>query len=257
MRLLEGKSVIVTGASSGLGRAIAIRFAAEGAKVILGDIRRMPLEGGRPTVDVIAEAGGEAYFETLDVSQWADIDRVVGAAVARFGRLDVMVNNAAIYTSTSLIATSEAQWRAVMAVNLDGVFFGCKRAVQQMLRQEPQAEARGRILNLASQQGIIASPGDPAYGVSKAAVAHLTRQIAVDYAKALIVCNSIVPGKIVTGRSGIAVDPELLAYSRARTPWPRLGEPRDVAAAAVFLASDMASYITGTGLLVDGGWMAG
>jgi glucose 1-dehydrogenase len=257
MGLLKGRLAIVTGASSGLGRAIALRFAAEGAKVIIGDIRDLPLEGGPPTAQLIAESGAEAYFEHLDVSLWSDIDRVVTAAVERFGRLDVMVNNAAIYTSTNLVDTTHEQWRRVMSVNLDGVFFGCKRAVQQMLLQEPLCEVRGRIINLASQQGMIACPGDPAYGVSKAAVAHLTRQIAVDYARDLIVCNAIAPGKIVTGRTGIAVDPDLLAYSRARTPWPRLGEPRDVAAAAAFLASDMASYVTGVSLLVDGGWMAG
>ena len=257
MSMLDGKVAIVTGASSGLGRAIALRYAAEGARVVVADLRDTPVEGGPPTVDLIEEAGGTAYFHTCDVSSWSAIDTLVGDAVARFGRLDIMVNNAATWTSTSLVETTEEQWNRVMAVNLTGVFFGCKRAVQQMLTQEPRAEARGRIVNLSSQQGMIASPGDPAYGVSKAGVAHLTRQIAVDYAKDLIVCNAIAPGKVLTGKPGIAVDPDLLAYSRARTPWPRLGEPRDVAGAAVFLASDMASYLTGVNLLVDGGWMAG
>ncbi len=257
MTLLQGKTAIVTGASSGLGRAIAIRFAAEGASVVVADVREEPLEGGAPTVEVIVAAGGSARFEETDVAEWAAVDRLIAVTVERHGRLDVMVNNAATFTSTSLLDTTEAQWRRVMAVNLDGVFFGCKRAVRQMLIQAPIAEARGRIINLASQHGMVASPGDPAYGVSKAAVAHLTRQVAVDYAKDLIVCNAIAPGKIMTGRAGIAVDPDQLAYSRSRTPWPRLGEPKDVAATAAFLASDMASYMTGVNLLVDGGWMAG
>ncbi len=257
MALLQGKIAIVTGASSGLGRAIAVRFAAEGANVVVSDVRQTPIEGGPPTVEMIRGAGGTADYREADVSDWAAVDRLVGDAVTRYGRLDVMVNNAAIYTSTTLLETTEAQWRRVMAVNLDGVFFGCKRAVQQMLTQEPVGEARGRIINLASQHGMVASPGDPAYGVSKAAVAHLTRQVAVDYAKDLIVCNAIAPGKIVTGRGGIATDPDQLAYSRSRTPWPRLGEPTDVAATAAFLASDMATYMTGVNLLVDGGWMAG
>ena len=257
MNLLQGRVAIVTGASSGLGRAIATRFAAEGATVTVADIRDRPIEGGAPTVEMIREAGGRADFQRVDVSDWTSIDGLVATVVARHGRLDVMVNNAAISTSTSLVDTSVDQWRRVMAVNLDGVFFGCKRAVQQMLTQEPRGEARGRIINLASQHGMVACPGDPAYGVSKAAVAHLTRQIAVDYATDLIVCNAIAPGKILTGRTDVAIDPDILAYSRARTPWPRLGKPDDIAGTAAFLASDMASYLTGINLLVDGGWMAG
>jgi NAD(P)-dependent dehydrogenase (short-subunit alcohol dehydrogenase family) len=257
MGMLRDKIAVVTGASSGLGRAIALRFAAEGARVAIGDIRATPEEGGRSTHELIAETGGACTFQQADVSKWADIDALVGGAVARWGRLDVMVNNAATWTTTTLLETTEEQWNHVMAVNVTGVFLGCKRAIQQMLRQEPVAEARGRIINLSSQQGMIASPGDPGYGVSKAAVAHLTRQIAVDHAKDLIVCNAIAPGKIVTGRGGAGTDPESMAYSRSRTPWPRLGEPRDIAATATFLASDMSSYLTGVNLLVDGGWMAG
>jgi glucose 1-dehydrogenase len=256
MDLLKDKTAIVTGASSGLGRAIAVRFAAEGATVIAADIRDLPIEGGKATHRVIQDAGGDASFSVTDVSSWEAVDRLISGAVERLGRLDIMVNNAAIYTSTSLVDTSEAQWRRVMGVNLDGVFFGCKRAVQQMLKQEPRAEVRGRIINIASQHGMVACPGDPAYAVSKAGVAHLTRQIAADYAKDFIVCNAIAPGKILTGKMDIAIDPDLLAYSRSRTPWPRLGRPEDIAGTAAFLASDMATYLTGTNLLVDGGWMA-
>lgn len=257
MGLLEGKVAIVTGAASGLGRAIATRYAAEGARVVVADVRETPIEGGPTTLELIEREGAAGHCEICDVADWSQVDRLVAGTVARFGRLDVIVNNAAIYTSTSLVATTEAQWNRVMAVNLTGVFFGCKRAVQQFLTQDLVGEVRGRIVNLSSQQAMVASPGDPAYAVSKAGVAHLTRQIAVDYAKQGIVCNAVAPGKVLTGKPGIAVDPDLLAYSRARTPWPRLGEPRDVAGAAVFLASDMASYLTGVNLLVDGGWMAG
>jgi NAD(P)-dependent dehydrogenase (short-subunit alcohol dehydrogenase family) len=144
-----------------------------------------------------------------------------------------------------------------MAVNLTGMFFGCKRAVQQMLTQEPRGEARGRIVNISSQHGMIAAPRDCPYGVSKAGAAYITRQIAVDFAKDLIICNAVAPGKIVTGKPAVDSDPARLEYARRRTPWPRLGEPRDVAAAALFLSSDMATYITGSNLMVDGGWMAG
>lgn len=254
MGMLDGKVIAITGASSGLGRAMSLRFAAEGARVAIGDIRATPEEGGEPTHERIGDSG---MFLACDVSKWADVDALVGGAVTRWGRLDVIVNNAATWTTTTLLETTEAQWNRVMAVNVTGVFFGCKRAIQQFLRQEPVAEARGRIINISSQQGMVASPGDPAYAVSKGAVAQMTRQIAVDHARDLIVCNAIAPGKIVTGRGGAGTDEATLAWSRSRTPWPRLGEPRDVAATATFLASDMATYLTGVNLLVDGGWIAG
>ena len=254
--LLAGKIAIVTGASSGIGRAIAAGFAAEGAAVVIADIVGEPLEGGEPTLELIRRSGGTAVFEKVDVSQWDDIDRLVGATVARHGRLDVMVNNAAIYSGTPLVDTTLAQWEQVMAVNLTGMFHGCKRAVQQMLTQQPRNEVRGRLINLGSQQGIVTAPHDAPYGVSKAAAIYLTKQIAVDYAQDLIICNCISPGKIVTGQPGSPSDPARLDNAQRRTPWPRLGRPQDIANAAVFLASDRATYITGANLVVDGGWLA-
>ncbi len=259
MRLID-RVAIVTGAASGIGRAIACRFAAEGARVVVADVTTTPIEGGAPTHESIAAAGGTALFVETDVSQWDRIDSLVGAAVDRFGRLDVMVNNAAIYTSKALLEEDEAGWDRVMAVNLKGVVLGCKRAVQQMLTQEPPVgsadEVRGRIVNISSQHGMIAAPRDIAYGTSKAGTVYITRQIAADYAAQGIVCNAVAPGKIVTGKPGAAMLPESLDYSRNRTPMPRLGAPRDVANAALFLASDEASYMTGVNLMVDGGWTA-
>jgi NAD(P)-dependent dehydrogenase (short-subunit alcohol dehydrogenase family) len=254
--LLSAKTAIVTGASSGIGRAIALSFAAEGASVVVADCTLDPVEGGEPTVNLIRAAGGDASFESVDVSRWDDIDGLVRRTVARYGRLDIMVNNAATYSGTKLLETRVDQWEEVMAVNMTGMFHGCKRAIEQMLTQEPRAEVRGRILNLGSQHGIIAARGDAPYGVSKAGAIYLTKQIAVDYARDLIVCNCISPGKIVTGKPGLAMDPANLALARERTPWPRLGRPQDVANAAVFLASDRASFITGANLVVDGGWLA-
>jgi len=255
-QLLAGKIAIVTGASSGIGRAIATSFAMEGAQVVIADIVPDPLEGGETTLARIERAGGTATFEHADVSVWADVDALVTKTVARCGRLDVMVNNAAIYSGTPLLETSAAQWSRVLDVNLTGMFNGCKRAVQQMVTQEPLAEVRGRIINLGSQQGIVTAPRDAPYGVSKAGAIYLTKQIAVDYADRSIVCNCISPGKIVTGQPGLPMDPALLDNARRRTPWPRLGRPEDIANAAVFLASDRATYITGANLVVDGGWLA-
>jgi glucose 1-dehydrogenase len=257
LKLLSGNVAVVTGASSGIGRAIALAFAGEGARVGLADIVTEPLEGGDTTLDLILRSGGEAFFERVDVGQWDKVDRLIGAAVARYGRLDVMVNNAATSSATGLLETTEAQWENVMRVNLTGMFHGCKRAVQQMIGQEPRDEVRGRIINLGSQQGIVNCPGETPYGVSKAGAIYITRQIAVDYAKHLIVCNSISPGKIETGRPGAGQVPALVENARRRTPWPRLGRPQDIANAAVFLGSNRATYITGTNLVVDGGWLAG
>jgi NAD(P)-dependent dehydrogenase (short-subunit alcohol dehydrogenase family) len=257
MGMLDNKVAVVTGASSGLGRAIALRYAAEGARVVLADVRDEPIEGGDTTLALIEAAGGSAFFVATDVGQWAEIDALIGFAVERFGRLDVMINDAATYTGTNLLESSEAQWERVLRVNLTGMFFGCKRAVQQMLKQEPVDEVRGRIVNVSSQHGMVASPGDFPYGVSKGGTVQLTRQIAVDHAPDLIVCNAVAPGKIITGKPGAANDPQALDYSRRRTPWPRLGRPEDVAGAALFLGSSLASFVTGINLMVDGGWMAG
>ncbi len=257
---LDNRIAIVTGAASGIGRAISRTLAGAGATVVLADRREDPREGGEPTLDLIAEAGGKAEFRGADIALWDDIDALVSETVARHGRLDIMVNNAAISTGGRLTETSEADWNRVMAVNLTGVFLGCKRAVQQMLSQEPTAEdpeARGRIVNISSQHGMVNCPGDIAYGVSKSGVVYMTRQIAVDYGKEGILCNAVAPGKIITGKGGRSQDPDMIAYSEARTALPRLGRPDDVAGAVLFLASPQARYITGENLMVDGGWMAG
>lgn len=254
---LENRTAIVTGASSGIGRAIARRFAAEGARMVIADISETPVEGGEPTQKLIADDGGEGLFLKTDVSQWDQVDALVSETVSRFGRLDVLVNNAAIYSSTPLTDTSEEDWDRVMAVNLKGAFLCAKRAVRQMLTQEVVNEARGRIVNVSSQHGMVCAPRDIAYGVSKAGMVYMTRQIAVDYAAQHIVCNAVAPGKILTGKSGPAIDPQAIAYSEQRTPMPRLGKPDDVASAALYLASDECSFTTGVNLMVDGGWMAG
>jgi NAD(P)-dependent dehydrogenase (short-subunit alcohol dehydrogenase family) len=252
----EGRTAIVTGGSSGIGRAIARKLASEGASVTIFDRTEDVREGGAPTVAEITGAGGKAELVLGDVTQWDDIDGVVSQVVGAHGRLDIMVNNAAISLGKPLLETTVEDWDAVLAVNAKGVFLGCKRAVRQMLEQEPRAEARGRIVNISSQHGMVSSPGDLAYGTGKAAVVYITRQVAADYGAQQIICNAVAPGKIITGKPGRANDPELIDYSNRRTPLPRLGLPDDVASAVAFLASDDARFITGENLMVDGGWMA-
>jgi NAD(P)-dependent dehydrogenase (short-subunit alcohol dehydrogenase family) len=240
-----------------LGRAIAVRFADEGALVVVSDVRRHPREGGDPTEDVIAAHGGKCARIDADSSRWADIDHLVSETVDRFGRLDVMVNNAAIAgpASKPLLETTEEDWDAIMAVNLRGVFLCCKRAIGEMLAQDPIQEVRGRVINISSQHGMVGSPGHVAYSTSKGGVINLTHQLAVDYGREGILVNAVAPGKIMTG-SPEQVNPAATRYSEARTPFSRLGRPDDVAGAATFLASDDAGYVSGTNLLVDGGWMA-
>ncbi|MBT5914090.1 MAG: SDR family oxidoreductase [Rhodospirillaceae bacterium] len=255
---LKGKVVIVTGGASGIGKAISIKAANEGAIVVVADIRENPLEGGTDTVKTIINVGGESVFIKTDVTKWIDVDKLVAETVKRFGSLDVFINNAAAHGRAALLDTTEEEWDRVMAVGAKGMFFGCKRAVQQMLKQSASKdnEVRGRIVNISSQHGMIRAPNDFAYGVSKACAVYMTRQIAGDYAEFGIVCNAVAPGKILTGKSGAAISEDAISYSHSRTPWPRLGRSEDVASAVIFLSSDEASYITGENLMVDGGWMA-
>jgi NAD(P)-dependent dehydrogenase (short-subunit alcohol dehydrogenase family) len=248
---------VVTGSASGIGRAIAIRLALDGASVVVSDVRREPREGGEATETVIADRGGGCIRVDGDVSRWSDVDRLVSTAVERYGRLDVMVNNAGIAgpASKPLLETNEEDWDAIMAVNLRGVFLCCKRAIAEMIEQEPIGEVRGRVINISSQHGMVGSPGHVAYSTSKGGVVNLTRQLAVDYGRRGILVNAVAPGKIMTG-SPEQANPELTAYARSRTPFSRLGRPDDVAGAVSFLASEDSLYISGTNLLVDGGWMA-
>lgn len=253
------RSAVVTGSSSGIGRAIATRLAADGFWVLLADVRRHPLTGGVPTDEVIAQAGGLCEYVEADVSSREDCDRLVALTVERSGSLDVLVNNAALAGARSkpLLETGDDDFDSIIAVNLRGPFLLCRAAVRQMLTQPPRGGTRGRIINITSQHGMVGAPGHSAYAVSKGGLVQLTRQVAVEHGRDGIICNAVAPGKIVTGTPGdLSGDAESAAYVRGRTPFARLGGPGDVAAAVAFLASDDATYISGVNLMVDGGWMA-
>jgi len=250
---------VVTGSSSGIGRAVAQRLAADGFALVLADVRRDPLAGGEPTDELIERAGGASEFVAADVSRREDCERLVALAAERHGAVHVLVNNAALagVHSKPFLQTEDEDWDAIMAVNLRGPYILCQAAIRQMLTQPLRGDARGRIINITSQHGMVASPGHFAYAVSKGGLVQMTRQLAVEHGRDGIVCNAVAPGKIVTGTPGdLSQNETSLAYVKSRTPFSRLGEPTDVASAVSFLASDAATYISGINLLVDGGWMA-
>ncbi|WP_339114946.1 SDR family oxidoreductase [Thioclava sp. GXIMD2076] len=258
MSRLNGLTALVTGASSGIGRAIALRLASEGATTIAADVTEHVVEGGDPVRAPLRALSPANEFARLDVRDPLATQDLIRGIAARHGRLDIVVTSAMVPGGRALPDTDLAEWERVTSVNLTGVYVTLQASLCQMLAQDPRGPEgeRGRIINIGSQHGMIASPRSFAYGVSKAAVLQMTRQIAADHATDGIVCNAVSPGKILTGKSGPAVSEEAMAYSRARTPSPRLGQPRDVAEAVAFLAAPETQFINGHNLLVDGGWMA-
>jgi glucose 1-dehydrogenase len=215
--------------------------------------------GGAPTDTLITDSGGQCKFVRADVASRSDCEQLVAHGTESAGCIDVLVNNAVLagVHSKAMLETEDDDFDAIFAVNVRGPFLLCRAAVRQMLTQPLHGDARGRIINITSQHGMVGAPGHFAYAVSKGALVQLTRQIAVEHGRDGIICNAVAPGKIVTGAVGdLSADEIGSAYVRSRTPFARLGEPRDVAAAVSFLASDQASYISGVNLMVDGGWMA-
>jgi NAD(P)-dependent dehydrogenase (short-subunit alcohol dehydrogenase family) len=248
---LAARVAVVTGGTSGLGRAIALALAREGAAVAIGDIRERPADGGPSSAEVIRNAGGRAVYVATDVTRRADVETLVQQAVREFGALDVMVNSAGVLSVLSpAVDKTEADWARVIGVDLTGVWFGCQAALRELI----QRDKGGRIINISSRlalQGV--APGRADYCAAKGGVSSLTRQLAVEAGPHGITVNAICPGFIVTDGTRELAAAGKLEEVRRRTPYRRLGTPEDVAGCAVFLASADSEFITGQNLVVDGG----
>jgi glucose 1-dehydrogenase len=248
---LAGRVAVVTGGTSGLGRAIALALAREGAAVTVADVRERPADGAPPTAERIRAEGGRAAFVATDVTHRADVEALVERTVAEFGPLHVMVNNAGVLsTLTPAVEKTEEEWLQVITVDLTGVWFGCQAALRQLIRQGQG----GRIINVSSRlalQGV--APGRADYCAAKGGVSSLTRQLAVEAGPHGITVNAICPGFILTEATRELAAAGKLEDARRRTPYHRLGTPEDVAGCAVFLASSEAEFVTGQNLVVDGG----
>ncbi|KAJ5923156.1 hypothetical protein N7454_008401 [Penicillium verhagenii] len=260
---LAGRVAIVTGSSSGLGRAIALALASEGASVVCSDITPDLRPGGyendnASTHEVIARAG-KAVFKKADSSSAEEMEALVQAAVTTYGRLDIMVNNAGVFCGQHRLAEEPVEaFDKTMGVNSRGVFLGMKYAIAQMIKQEPLPSGdRGWIVNISSIGGLVGLSMEPSYCASKAAVVGLTRQGALDYASDRIHINAVCPGFIETAMVRAALEDEKLNKEiRGATPWSRLGLPEDIGKAVLFLSGDGASWITGAILNVDGGYIS-
>jgi meso-butanediol dehydrogenase/(S,S)-butanediol dehydrogenase/diacetyl reductase len=247
---LKGKICIITGGGSGIGRAACHLFAREGATVIVAD------KSAPAAQDVATALGGSAVAVEVDVSSNAGVARMVGDTVERFGRLDVLVNNAGYGIKGTVIETEEDDWNRLMAVNVNGVFFGCKHAIAQMRRQ-----GGGVIVNTASVVATVGIRDRAAYCASKGAVAALTRAMALDHVADNIRVNAVAPGTIDSPyfQDMFAKSPraaELRRELESRQAMDRLGQPEEIANGMLFLASDESSFMTGAVLTIDGGWTA-
>lgn len=251
---LQDKVAIITGSGSGIGRATALLFGREGARVMSVDLIGDTAEA---TAGEIRDGGGQADSLQADVSVAADVERMINTTVERFGRLDVLVNNAGIEVSMPIVQVPEEMWDRLIDVNLKGVFLGCKYAIPQMLKQ-----GGGAIINTASIAGLRGFATLGTYSASKGGVVLLTKTLAVEYAPFNIRINCVCPGMIRTpmlerGLTAVPNPEEARELIRQVHPMGRIGEPEEVARGILFLASDEASFITGVPLPIDGGVYAG
>jgi NAD(P)-dependent dehydrogenase (short-subunit alcohol dehydrogenase family) len=251
---LDGKVGLVTGGGSGIGAAICRAYAAQGARVVVAEVSQ---ERGQQLASELGEAG---LFWQTDVSDLTSTQAAVRAAVQHFGRLDVLVNCAGIGLVGSVQETEPSDWNRLLAVNISGVFHGSRAAVDQMLQQAPKG---GVIVNIASVAGQIGVPRRFAYCATKGAVIAMTKQLAVDYVKEGIRCNAICPGTVFSPFVEAYIErfhkdtrEETIRELHARQPIGRMGRPEEVADLAVYLASEEAGFMTGSAVVLDGGWTA-
>ncbi len=247
---LQGKVAIVTGASKGIGKGIAIRYAQEGAAVVLAS-RSMDLLQG--IADQIKGSGGKALALEMDVTRYESVARIVDKSVEHFGRLDIMVNNAGISMARPSEDLAPEDWQRALATDLNGVFYGCQCAAGKMIPQ-----GGGCIINITSVYGIVAAPGRAAYCASKAAANMLTKVLAIEWAKKNIRVNAIAPGYFRTELVQGVIDSGMLPIGaiEKRTPLGRIGEVPEILGLAVYLASEESGYMTGSIINIDGGWEA-
>lgn len=254
--VLKGRTAIVTGGSSGIGRGVCVEFAREGANVVIADIDEVPKRGkyheqdtSTPTLEEVEKLGVNGLFVQTDVSDDEAVKHLIEATAGEFGGVDIVVNNAGIFTLGDSQELPVSEWDRIIGINLKGVFLTTRYSLPYMRKSET-----GRIINIASVHAF-AGGGGPAYAPAKAGVVNLTRDTAVEVADDNITVNAVCPGYIETAIQDYLTS-EQIDQCLQQTPLPRLGLPRDIGRACVFFASDDAAWITGTALPVDGGWLA-
>jgi len=247
---LEGKVALISGGSRGMGAYEAELFVQEGAKVVVGDVRE---DEGHSLVDKIIKSGGDAVFVRLDVTSETDWTAAVNEAANRYGKLDVLVNNAGVSARGSIEETSVEDWDRVMGINSKGVFLGTRSAIPEMRKA-----GGGSIINISSQLGLVGmGESSPQYQASKGAVRIFSKSAAIQYASEGIRVNSVHPGPVVTPMTEARrSDAEVRKRMISRIPLGRYGESEDVAYGVLYLASDESSFVTGSELVIDGGWTA-
>ena len=251
---LSGKVALITGGASGIGRSTALLFAREGASIILADLKA---DAGKRVVDELNESGAHAIFEAIDVTNAGDCHRIVEHAIREFGRIDILFNNAGIIRRATVLDLSEEDWDRVMAVNVKSIYLLSREVIPHM-----QKAGGGSIINTASGWGLTGGAKAAVYCASKGAVVLLTKAMAIDHGPHNIRVNCICPGDTDTGMlrdeaKQLGEDSSHFLAESARRPLGRVGTPEEIAQAALYLASDASSVVTGTSLVVDGGGLAG
>jgi NAD(P)-dependent dehydrogenase (short-subunit alcohol dehydrogenase family) len=246
---LQGRVVVITGGAQGIGEACARRLVQDGAAVALWDLAD---DAGRSLAEALNAAGGRALYRHCNVADKAEVDAALAATLAHFGHVDGLVNNAGIFRAAPFLDITEADWDAVIAVNLKGSFLVGQAVARELVKQQ-----RGAIVNMSSVNGTLAIPSIASYNASKGAINQLTRVMALSFADQGVRVNAVAPGTIATelAKSAVLTSDEARARIMSRTPMKRLGEPGEIADVVAFLLSDAASYMTGEIVVVDGGRM--